>query len=177
MDSVLKGLLEKYGFDDYKQVSGDDIVVRNWVRFKCRYMCGGYGERAICPPNTPPVDECEAFFKEYRSILIIRFTKKAHPRSKDSEVFKTIDQSLLDLEKELFYKGYYKVMVMPPTICHWCETCVPTRAQCRHKEAARPTPEAFAVDVFETVHRIGYPLEVLPDYDATMNRYAFLLLR
>ena len=41
---------------------------------------------------------------------------------------------------------------------------------------ARPSPEALAVDVFGTVRSLGFPIEVLSDYDQTMNRYAFLLV-
>jgi hypothetical protein len=41
---------------------------------------------------------------------------------------------------------------------------------------ARPTPEAFAVDVFSTVKEVGYPIEVLYDYSQKMNRYAFLMI-
>jgi hypothetical protein len=34
----------------------------------------------------------------------------------------------------------------------------------------------MAVDVYGTVLRAGYPIEVLSDYKKTMNRYAFLLV-
>ena len=43
-------------------------------------------------------------------------------------------------------------------------------------EQARPTPEALGVDVFATMSRLGYPLQVLRDYDQPMDRYAFLLI-
>jgi hypothetical protein len=32
------------------------------------------------------------------------------------------------------------------------------------------------VDVFATVRQVGYPIEVLTDVTAPMNRYAFLLI-
>ena len=32
------------------------------------------------------------------------------------------------------------------------------------------------MDVFATVRKLGYPIEVLIDYDQAMNRYAFLLV-
>ena len=35
----------------------------------------------------------------------------------------------------------------------------------------------MAVDVYSTVLRAGYPIEVLSDYNQAMNRYAFLLDR
>jgi hypothetical protein len=34
----------------------------------------------------------------------------------------------------------------------------------------------MAVDVFTTVRKLGYPIEVLTDPAQTMNRYAFLLI-
>jgi hypothetical protein len=34
----------------------------------------------------------------------------------------------------------------------------------------------MAVDVYETVRKIGYPIDVLYDYSQEMNRYAFLLI-
>ena len=34
----------------------------------------------------------------------------------------------------------------------------------------------MAIDVFATVRKIGYPIEVLFDYSQAMNRYAFLLI-
>jgi hypothetical protein len=34
----------------------------------------------------------------------------------------------------------------------------------------------MAMDVFATVRKIGYPIQVLSDYSQEMNRYAFLLI-
>lgn len=41
---------------------------------------------------------------------------------------------------------------------------------------ARPTPDALAMDVYSTVRKLGYPIDVLSRYDQEMNRYAFLLI-
>jgi hypothetical protein len=35
----------------------------------------------------------------------------------------------------------------------------------------------MAVDVFSTVRKAGYPIEVLADTSLAMNRYAFLMIR
>lgn len=177
MENTLDTLLENYGFNDYTRIEGEDVVVSHWVRYKCRFMCQNYAESAVCPPNTPPVEECRAFFREYGTIYLIHIEKTAHHMDRDSEIFEAIDHSLLELEKALFYKGYYKVMVLPPTICHLCEECVANREDCKHKDKARPTPEALGVDLFKTVHKAGYHLEVLADYQSGMDRYAFLLLQ
>ena len=169
-------LAKHYGFKDYKWISGHDVVVKQWVRFSCKFKCPTYGDKPICPPNMPSIHECERFFKEYKHIMIIRFHKKAHHRNDDKAVFKSVDESLIDFEKKLFYQGYYKVMLLPATICARCETCAKIPDQCHHKALSRPTPEALGVDVFETVKKFGYPLEVLTDYNKTMNRYSFMLV-
>jgi hypothetical protein len=42
---------------------------------------------------------------------------------------------------------------------------------------ARPTPEAMAIDVYSTVRRFGYPIEVRRAVTDEQNRYGFLLIR
>ncbi len=60
--------------------------------------------------------------------------------------------------------------------CQICEECTSERTNCKHPKLARPTPEGMAVDVFATVRKLGYPIEVLKDYSEKMNRYAFLMI-
>ncbi|MCK5614996.1 hypothetical protein KAR91_74730, partial [Candidatus Pacearchaeota archaeon] len=40
----------KHGARDAKEISADTIVTAPWVRLKCQYGCGGYGQRLTCPP-------------------------------------------------------------------------------------------------------------------------------
>ena len=48
---------------------------------------------------------------------------------------------------------------------------------CRIPHNARPAPEAMGVDLFSTVKRCGYEIEVLSDYSQEMNRFGMLLIR
>ncbi len=41
------------GASDARPIEARKIVVKNWVRFKCWFGCGGYGERLTCPPYSP----------------------------------------------------------------------------------------------------------------------------
>lgn len=41
---------------------------------------------------------------------------------------------------------------------------------------SRPCPEGLGVDVFAIVRKLGFPIEVLTDYEQTMNRYSFLMV-
>ncbi len=175
-EKTVESLLEAHGFKDYRWIDAKEIVIRQWVRSLCIHSCPDYGKRAVCPPNMPSIGECERFFAEYDRALILRFEMKAHHRKKDSEVFCQIDESLLDLEKRLFYEGYPKALLLPATVCYRCDECTQSLTECRFKDKARPTPEALGVDLFTTVKKVGYPLDVLKDMDDMMNRYAILMV-
>ena len=56
-------ILHSSNYTDYKWIDTQQIVVAQWVRMKCMFGCGEYGHGGTCPPNTPPVPECERFFK------------------------------------------------------------------------------------------------------------------
>ncbi len=172
----IESLLVEYGFKDFRWVAPEAIAVRQWVRFLCVESCPSYGKKAVCPPHVPAIEECERFFSEYHAAILIRFEMKAHHRDDDPEVFQDIDRRLIELEKRLFFEGHPKVIVLPATICYRCEECAGRKDLCRHKESARPTPEALGVDLFETVKSVGYPLKVIKDLDETMNRYALLMV-
>ncbi|OPX67235.1 MAG: hypothetical protein A4E37_01503 [Methanoregulaceae archaeon PtaB.Bin056] len=38
-------------------ISSRDVVVSDWVRFKCRFGCKGYGKHMSCPPYAPAPEE------------------------------------------------------------------------------------------------------------------------
>jgi predicted metal-binding protein len=38
-------------------ITPEKIVISQWVRFKCRYGCKGYGKHFGCPPYAPSPDE------------------------------------------------------------------------------------------------------------------------
>ncbi|ACB85735.1 DUF2284 domain-containing protein [Natranaerobius thermophilus] len=175
-DQHVEDLINKYGFQDYKWIDSKEIVVKQWVRFKCLFMCDTYGTKAVCPPNMPTVQECEKFFSEYSKAVILRIQVPAYHGDKDSEVFREIDKNLIELEKEIFYAGYYKVMAFLATICYQCQDCPREMTDCVYKQWSRPTPEALGVDVFETVKKVGYPIEVLSNYQQQMNRYAIIMI-
>ncbi len=39
----------RLGAAEAKMIKAGDVVVRDWVRLKCQYGCGGYGKRLTCP--------------------------------------------------------------------------------------------------------------------------------
>jgi predicted metal-binding protein len=70
----IEQILQNQELTDYKWINPKEIVVAHWVRVKCQFGCPDYG-LGTCPPNTPSVDDCDKFFKEYESALIIWLNK------------------------------------------------------------------------------------------------------
>jgi len=173
---ALEEMFRGRGFADFRWIDPTSIVVAEWVRMKCTFGCGEYGRNAACPPNVPPVVECERFFREYSKAVIFHFAKKL-PDPEDRHAWsREIGRTLIDLERDVFLSGYPKAFMLPFDSCNLCETCTGRRTSCTEPELARPTPDSMAVDVFSTVRAVGYPIQVLSAYDQEMNRYAFLLI-
>jgi len=124
----------------------------------------------------PEVEECRAFFKDYSDVLILRFAHRVDRPEDRVEWSKGVDERLIALERQVFLAGFHKAFILFMDECRFCRTCSGSREKCVKKEVARPGPEALAVDVFSTVRSVGYPIEVLTDYDCEMNRYAFLMV-
>jgi predicted metal-binding protein len=172
----LKKLFAKHGFSDYRWLDPAEIVVAEWVRMKCLYGCREYGRNAACPPNAPPVDACARFFREYRRAAVFHFAKTVE-RPEDRHAWsRKVNLELLKLEEDVFKAGFVKAFLLFFDSCGICLECAPSRTACKKPKLARPTADALAMDVFSTVRKLGYPINVLSDYDQEMNRYAFLLI-
>lgn len=172
----LEGLFQELGFSDFKWLDPESIVVSQWVRMKCRFGCPEYGNTAVCPPQVPSLPECERFFRDYSLAAVFHFAKAMELPEERHAWTREISKELLELERRVFISGYRKAFLLYLDSCHICSACSGSEKPCFLPKEARPTPEALGVDVFATVHQIGYPIEVLSDYDQTMNRYAFLLI-
>jgi len=173
---ALTDLFAKHGFADYRWLDPKDIVVAQWVRMKCVYGCVEYGKTSTCPPFAPSDEECDRFFHEYKLAAVFHFEKKVD-RPEDRHAWsRKINLALLKLEEDVFKAGYVKAFLLFMDSCNVCLECAGSRTGCKELKLARPTPDGFAMDVYTTVRRIGYPIEVLSDYSQTMNRYAFLMI-
>ena len=173
---ALAALFAERGFADFRWLDPREIVVAEWVRMKCLYGCREYGRNACCPPHAPPVDACARFFREYAKAAVFHFAKTVE-RPEDRHAWsRQLNLELLKLEQEVFKAGYVKAFLLFFDSCGICAECAPARTACKEPKLARPTADAMAVDVFSTVRKIGYPIEVLSDYGQEMNRYAFLLI-
>ncbi len=173
----LEELFHTHGFHDFKWIDPKSIVVAQWVRVKCMFGCKEYGNNACCPPNVLSTGECRNFFDEYEEAAIFHFAKRMEKPDERHSWSQSINKKLSRLEREVFLAGNPKTFLLFMDSCNLCTECTKERILCRNKKAARPPPEAMAVDVFSTVTQLGYPIGVLKDYSEAMNRYAFLLVK
>jgi predicted metal-binding protein len=164
------------GWADFRWISGKDVQVREWVRFKCMFGCGYYGKTGVCPPVVPAIPECRELFTEYEHILVIHLAAKFDNPEDRHEWGRKQNAEMLKLERAVFLSGHHKAFLLLMDTCSACAECVVARPECHNPQLSRPCPEALGVDVFATVRSIGFPIEVLTDRTQTMNRYAFLLV-
>ena len=171
----IEDIARNFGYQDFRWVEPQQIVISHWVQMKCRFGCGSYGKVASCPPNVPNIEQSRAFFAEYSDVLILHFQQQVDAEQRH-QWSRQINLDLLKLEREVFLAGYRKAFLLFMDNCAICADCAPTRVECKVPQKSRPSPEGMGMDVFATVRSVGYPIEVLSDYDQPMNRYAFLLV-
>ncbi len=172
----IESLIHQHGFDDFKWLDPKDIVVARWVRLKCEYGCPDYGRLASCPPNAPSVEDCQRFFSEYAHAIAFHFQKVCPDDKQRKTWYARTNLKLVKLEQAIFMAGHPKAFVTFIDSCGICPEGVPDRADCKKSKLARPAIEAMAVDVYSTVRKLGYPIQVLTDINQAMNRYAFLMV-
>ena len=173
---ALETLFRHHGFDDFRWVNTDKIVVGQWVRFRCMFGCQNYGKKGSCPPNVPPVDECRKMISEYGWAAVFHFEKVLENVRDYLPWSREVNGELRKVERAVFLSGYYKTLLLPFDACMLCDTCAGSRAECRNPKIARPGADALGIDVYATVRGMGYPIEVVKTYTDAMNRYAFLLV-
>jgi predicted metal-binding protein len=172
----IEGIIREHGYPEFRWIRGQDVPVRQWVRFKCMFGCNSYGRKGACPPQVPSVDECRRFFDEYTHIAVIHITGKVDKPEDRVQWSRRINLDLLKLERAVFLADHPKAFLLFMDECHICKDCTADRTTCVAPSQARPGAESLAVDVYATVRGLGFPIHVLTDYQQEMNRYAFLLV-
>ena len=170
-----------------KPIPARDVVVSNWVRFKCRFGCKGYAKHFGCPPYAPTPAETRAMVREYETGLLLRFDGvPGHPSFGPDDIPEDFHHFYTDLilwvnttvhfiEKTAFYDGFYKAFGFGGYPCIFCEECVAEqcegvvdeslRRKCRHMDLVRPSMEASGIDVFATAKKVGWELSTIPCRD------------
>lgn len=173
---MLEDLFKEHGFDDFRWINAKDIIVAHWVRFRCLFGCPAYGKRGTCPPHVPSIEECKQMIAEYDVAAVFHFEKKIEKPEDRRPWARGQVSRLIEVERQIFLYGYYKAFLISFDSCSACDICSISRDSCKNPKMARPGADALGIDVYATVRSIGYPIQVLKDYDEPMNRYAFLLI-
>jgi predicted metal-binding protein len=175
MNEQIDEIVKQHGFDDYKWiVPRKDIVVSQWVRFHCEFGCKNYGKNGSCPPAVPSISECREMMYEYENAIIFHFPL----RPEDTIDHRKLLLSLYELERAVFLAGYYKAFLLQYSSCILCKNCPAegAREKCVNKMKSRPGADAMGIDIYQTAHNVGYPIQVVKSRDEIMNRYGFLLV-
>lgn len=172
---TIEKLIQGAGFSEYQWIKPEQIRIAHWVRMKCLFGCGDIG-RPMCPPNLPSIQDCRELIHEYKDILIFRFEKEVVYQDYPRKWAQELNRRLLELERQIFLAGNYKVFLLNASTCNSCHECKADKKSCKHPMLLRPCPEALGIDVFETARNLNYPIEVLNEDSKMMNRYAFILV-
>ena len=117
----IEKLAKRFGAEECKWTTGEDVQVGQWVRFKCMFGCETYGKKGGCPPAVPSVAECRDLFKEYENILVMRLsTTLDDPKDRAAWCHKK-NARLIKLEREVFLSGYHKAFLLEMDECRMCK--------------------------------------------------------
>jgi predicted metal-binding protein len=156
----------RLGAAETRVIDPASVVTAPWVRLKCQYGCGGYGERLTCPPHSPTPEQTRRVLNCYGSALLVH-------NPSDGE-WDAIDEVVAELEREIFLAGYYKAFAFGCGPCSFCDTC--NLGDCLHPHRARPSMEAAGIDVYATARANGFPIEVVTDRGCPQDYYGLVLV-
>ncbi|MHC4591261.1 MAG: DUF2284 domain-containing protein [Planctomycetota bacterium] len=162
--SEVEEVIRGHGVKDLARVQPDDVITAEWVRMKCQFGCGGYGRCLTCPPHSPTPERTRRLLDGYETAYVLWWGSE-HPGREE----------IAAIERDVFLQGYYKALILASGPCGLCDPC-PLEWPCRHPHLARPAMEACGIDVFETAHRAGFPLDVVTCHEDTPNFYTLLLV-
>ena len=122
----------------------------------------------------PSVEECRKMIYEYENGIIFHFL--IQHEDEGGHLKRML--GLYELEREIFLAGYYKVFLLQYSSCILCNDCHAegSRAKCINKVKSRPGADAMGIDIYQTAHDVGYPVQVVKNYDEVTNRFGFLLI-
>jgi predicted metal-binding protein len=171
-NELCKAAKQKSNVIDARIISPADAETAAWVRLKCQFGCSGYGQTLVCPPYTPTPQQMREVLDLYHRAVLIHFEKE----SKIKATVDGIKTTVVELEQEFFFRGAWKVFGLGAGSCSLCEECNLKEKLCRHAKRARPAMEACGIDVFSTVKKAGFHIEVVQTREQCPNYYGLILV-
>ncbi|MDJ0913824.1 MAG: DUF2284 domain-containing protein [Desulfobacterales bacterium] len=167
MEKKFDNLVDKaieLGASEAKMVETQQIVFDPRSYLKCRFGCNRWGQYWTCPPNLSisPESFMEAF-ERYETAIIIKTT--------DPKVGQTVT---LGIEKEaMLSMGCSFAFAM--VLCVECEECA-CPDPCRYPHLARPSMDAYGIDIGKTVAPLGFKVEFDPQGQLLPAWYSMVLI-
>jgi predicted metal-binding protein len=149
---------KKSGAAQAQFIQADQVVTGHWVRLKCQYGCGSYGETLTCPPFAPTPEYMQKVLQEYSLGLLLTF--RLESGEDEYPVRRQMKMTIAKLERKLFLDGYYGAFGMSSGPCNLCDKC-DVDQPCQQPHLARPSMEACGIDVYATLRNVGLELEVV----------------
>lgn len=140
-----------------------DVVTGTWVRWKCQFGCGGYNSSRMCPPYTPTPQQTRLMLDEYDHGILFEAP------------FDTAKKIAVKLERTVFLAGHYKALGLGAGPCSLCRECAFDEG-CRHPDQARPAMEACGIDVFATVRKHGFTIDVVRSHKDPQHYFGLVLI-
>jgi predicted metal-binding protein len=158
-------LAKNKGMLDALIISSSDICFDIRTQLKCAWGCDrDFTPNARCDSRGTSYEERVKMVKQYQTILLLH-----------SQDARQLSKVILELEKIAFLDGYYLASAL--RCCNFCKDCqIKKGNDCIHPEKIRPCEALFGIDFFKTLPKLGLPIEVLQNKQATPNRYGFLLI-
>lgn len=144
-------------------ISPRTVETAEWVRWKCQFGCGGFRSSLMCPPYSPKPAETRAMLDGYTRAILFEAP------------LGEVKKIAVRLERELFLLGYYKALGLGAGPCDLCDRCAFDKG-CRHADEARPAMEACGINVFATVRKHGFKIDVVRDADDPQHYFGLVLV-
>ena len=145
-ESLAKKALE-LGATGAKLIQTDQAVFDDRSFLKCRFGCNRWGRYWTCPPNmelTP--QEFNKAYDRYSTAIVIQ--------APDQHVSQEVT---LAIEKEaMMALGCMYAFAL--VLCVKCDECA-FPEPCLYPHLARPSMDAYGIDIGKTVEKIGFKVE------------------
>lgn len=161
------------GADDAKLIQPEAVIVADWVRLKCQFGCDEYGRRLTCPPYSPAPETMRRLLSHYEQALLLRLNRSGS--GLEEEKRRRMEEVVADLERKIFLAGYERAFGLSAGPCTFCETC-DISAPCVLPSKARPSVEACGIDVYTTVRKAGWDIEVVQTCELPYSLFGLILI-
>ena len=150
MEAILDQLIDKaieLGASEAKLIPTESIVFDSRSYLKCRFGCNRWGKYWTCPPHLDlsPERFMDAFAQYHRAVVI---------KSSDPKIGQDVTVAI---EKEaMMTLGCTFAFAM--VLCVECDECA-YPDPCRYPHLARPSMDAYGVDIGKTLAPLGFKVE------------------